>query len=83
MRGNFTSARYSAEIVHVYHFSELSFVYMQRGQTSAELTKSKTALRTSPNFMAYKYKAIMQTTGDLLTMLSLKTPTVKTHATVE
>jgi len=37
MKGNLTRERYLEAAVYVDHFSDLSFVYMQRDQTSAEL----------------------------------------------
>ena len=43
LKGCLMQARYTAATVFVDHFSGLSYVHMQRDQTSAELMKSKMA----------------------------------------
>jgi len=53
IKGRLTRVRYTAATVFVVHFSGLSYVHMQRDQTSAELIKSKMAFKTLQEHMVF------------------------------
>jgi len=60
IKGNLMKDRHTAAMVYLDHFSGLSFVYMQRDQSSAELMKSKVAFESfskSHGVEVYNYHA--------------------------
>ena len=82
MKGNLRWARFTAATVYIDRLSELSFLYMQRDQTSTELLKSKTAVENCARSHGMQVESDHKDNGS---MLSLNTPrgNNRTYCTVK